>query len=341
MAKDSYPVKWPGSHRPEWADWDHPGSAWNQAAMRSPQADPFCCRTEWQLSFHEAWSPKRNLIIRESNGSVVAFAEAPGRQYPPVLTPIEPYWFFGNPLLGPDSVELLVELIHELENNYYDGRMFPKILISGLRPRGSLYRRILKALGSQFAFPRYRSDVLCGASLKGGLDGYLSRRSSTHRRNLKKQSNRALKKGVSFQRHTPMSDSDVVEIYARMIAVELASWKGIGDCGMSEQPSLQYYECMLRRLAVSGSGRVIFARHEDLDIGFIFGGMAGKIYRGQQFSFDNEWADSSIGNLLQLEQIRWLCEEGAVRYDLGPLMGYKYHWTEKRSNIEARVLCKK
>jgi CelD/BcsL family acetyltransferase involved in cellulose biosynthesis len=40
-----------------------------------------------------------------------------------------------------------------------------------------------------------------------------------------------------------------------------------------------------------------------------------------------------------LEKINWLCEEGIKRYDMGPVsgpkMGYKTHWTEKRSEIQA------
>jgi len=37
---------------------------------------------------------------------------------------------------------------------------------------------------------------------------------------------------------------------------------------------------------------------------------------------------------MQFEQLKWLCEEKAVRYDMGPIVGqameYKAHWTEKR-----------
>ena len=98
---------------------------------------------------------------------------------------------------------------------------------------------------------------------------------------------------------------------------------------------------MLKRLAVSGNGRVIFARHARGDIGFIFGGPAGTVYRRQQFSYADDWQAASIGNLLQLEQVRWLCEEGATRYDMGPFKGYKRHWTENRTIIEIRVLKRK
>ena len=119
---------------------------------------------------------------------------------------------------------------------------------------------------------------------------------------------------------------------------EEASWKGKGECGMTVMPSRFYYECMLRRLSVSGRARVIFARQGEHDIGYIFGSLADKVYRGQQFSYADDWKSFSIGNLLQLEQVKWLCEEHIERYDMGPMMEYKKHWTEIVRPIRALVL---
>lgn len=131
-------------------------------------------------------------------------------------------------------------------------------------------------------------------------------------------------------------------LYSRMLDVEQRSWKGIGKCGMLESPSKEFYQDMMRRLALAGNARVMFAMHEGIDIGFIFGGMAKHVYRGQQFSYDASWKDFSIGNLLQAEQILWLCEEGAVRYDMGmsgdPRMAYKIHWAEQKLMLRTFVL---
>lgn len=150
---------------------------------------------------------------------------------------------------------------------------------------------------------------------------------------------------ISYERVTPTSIEESKATYSRMINVELASWKGIEKCGMAEPGSKEFYDSMLKRLSISKDGRVIFAKHEGKDIGFIFGGLAGKIYRGQQFSYDEEWKDYSIGNLMQVEQVKWLCEEGAKRYDMGPVsghkMGYKIHWTEKRSQIQTWLLVRR
>ena len=65
----------------------------------------------------------------------------------------------------------------------------------------------------------------------------------------------------------------------------------------------------------------------------------GRIYRGQQFSYDFRFEALGIGNLLQMRQIEALCAEGAVRYDMGPnlrgSMRYKDHWTEHLMPSEA------
>ena len=79
----------------------------------------------------------------------------------------------------------------------------------------------------------------------------------------------------------------------------------------------------------------LHARHGGEDIGYIFGGYANGAYRGQQFSFLDTWRSYSIGNLLQQEQLRWLCQEEAERYDMGPMMEYKAHWTEQQSRMDS------
>jgi hypothetical protein len=318
-------------------------SKWNKAALSTGQADPFCCLPSWQLSFHDAFSPKRRLLIKECSNNVIAFAEkvfSPGSIY---LTPIEPLWFFGNPLLGGHSVELFSDALVDIEKLY--SPVFPRIVISGIRPNGSLYRRLKERFDGKFKFIRHSSGIQCASSLDGGLDAFLSRRSSNHRRHLKKQGKRVLGNGVSFERHIPASNQETEDVFSRMISVELASWKGIGRCGMAEPQSKKFYGILMKRLAYSKDARVIFAKHEGKDIGFIFGGMAGETYRGQQFSYDEKWRAASIGNMMQLEQIKWLCEKGAKRYDMGPLlgygMGYKSHWTERKRRIETWILERK
>ncbi|AMK13060.1 hypothetical protein AWY79_17930 [Pseudodesulfovibrio indicus] len=317
--------------------------AWIRAAVTTGQGDPFCCAPEWQMSYHEAFNPGRRLLIEASGGNVLAFAEHAPSPDEIFLTPIEAHWCFGCPLLGHDAVPLFEELLPEIERRY--APRFPRIVISGVRPDGPLPARLIRAFADRFDFYLLASSEQCGASLEGGLDGFLSRRSANHRKKLRKQRKRTQEQGVTFERHAPVAESEAAEVYARMLDVESRSWKGIGRCGMAETPALEFYDAMMRRLALLNGSRIIFARRDGRDIGFIFGGLAGAVYRGQQFSYDDEWKEFSIGNLMQVEQVGWLCEEGAARYDMGPLsgpkMGYKSHWTENRVRIETWALIRR
>lgn len=313
---------------------------WRRLALSTRQGDPFCCAPLWHLAFHEAFSPRRRIFFASAPGAAVIFAEkifAPGLV---ALTPLEAHWFYGTPVLGPGGVDLLAACMDVFAREY--APHFPRILVGGLRTRGCLARRLLERFRRHFAFYRHSRAEQCAASLHGGVDGFLSRRSARQRAGLRGADRRAAREGVVFERERPSTVAGAAEIYRRMLDVELRSWKGIGRCGMAESPAKEFYGVMLRRLALTGEGRVIFARHDGRDVGFVFGGMAGRIYRGQQFSYDNEWRRASIGNLLQLKMIEWLCEEGAARYDMGPLLGpkmeYKRHWTEVSMPMETWIM---
>ncbi|MDR2744098.1 MAG: GNAT family N-acetyltransferase [Desulfovibrio sp.] len=318
-------------------------SVWNEAAVTTNQADPFCCAPVWQLAFHDAFSPKRRLLLGEASNSLIAFAEKVFSPDNVFLTPIEAHWFFGCPLLGAYSVDLLSEAMDGIVKCH--APFFPKIMVSGIRPGGAIFRRLRRLFGKGFHFFLHSEGMQCAASLAGGVDGFLSRRSANHRHKLRKEARRAAERGICFERVIPASPEESEAAYSRMLSVERASWKGIDRCGMAEPPARQFYAFMLRRLSFSGGARVIFARREGRDIGFIFGGMAGKMYRGQQFSYADGWKRFSIGNLMQMEQVMWLCEEKARRYDMGPLAGprmsYKAHWTEIEIPIQTWVLMKK
>jgi CelD/BcsL family acetyltransferase involved in cellulose biosynthesis len=309
--------------------------AWTALAVTTDQVDPFACSPAWQIPFHRAFNPARRLVIESSGDAVLAFAQITASDGRFMLFPIEMHWNFGCPLLGDGAVERLAELDARARGRA--GGAFRGMVISGLRPRGGMVRRLRKQFGERLVRGPGGGNVQCSASLAGGFDGYLSRRTAHERKNLRRESRRAVEHGVAFERVCPQSPGEARRVYARMAAVERRSWKGLGHCGMTEPGVDAFYSGMLEWLSHTGEARVVFARHQDQDIGFIFGGMAGGIYRGQQFSFDDAWKARSIGNLLQLEQITWLCDQGAERYDMGPSRGpsmaYKRHWTETEQSM--------
>ena len=130
--------------------WLKPTSNWNNVALRTRQADPFCCLPLWQFSFHEAFSPKRRLLIKECSNNVIAFAEKRFSPETIFLTPIESNWFFGNPLLGNHSVDLLSDELANIEKFY--SPIFPSIVIGGIRPYGALFQGLKERFERKFRF---------------------------------------------------------------------------------------------------------------------------------------------------------------------------------------------
>lgn len=303
---------------------------WQRLAANPCQPDPVCSAPIWNLAYHEIFNRDRRIYYLASSSSLVLFSELHQPYGGIILTPLEDSWMFGRPLLGPQSVELLGEALAAFHREYA-GQEF-SLILSGIVEQKPETTKLLLLHGDRFNFYRYQKTTQCFALLADGFDGWLSRRSANHRAKLKKAARKAHNAGITFERVKPSTADEAADAYARMIAVELQSWKGIGKCGMAESPSREFYSALLRRHALENSCYVIFARVEDRDIGFIFGGTNGRFYRGQQFSYVRDYAHLSVGNLMQMEKVRWLCERGVERYDMGPItgprMGYKAHWTE-------------
>lgn len=308
---------------------------WMALVQDADLVDPFCSTPAWQMPYHAACDASRPLVVEVTNDAALTFVKVMTAETLQGLIPIEDHWHYGCPLLGPGAVERVSNLMRQARRE--KAGAFKAVIVSGVRTGGRLERELRQAFGSRLSLSQRGIASQCFASLADGLDGYLSRRSSRHRKNLRREARRANDHGVTFERVSPTLPGEASDTYARMAAVEERSWKGIGQCGMTAQPMNRFYSGMLEWLSHTGESRVVFARHGEVDIGFIYGGMVGRIYRGQQFSFDDAWKDYSIGNLLQLEQIAWLCEEGAERYDMGPSRGpsmaYKRHWTETEQSM--------
>ena len=309
---------------PSAADFERPDSLLNTLAGRCAQADPICSRSEWQFAFHKIFAPKRALHLRQDSQNILALAEWDHPSVGPLLEPVEAHWFFSRSLMGPCPEILLEELLSDLERE--DRR--PSIALGGMDLEDPLIPRLIRLLGRHYSVGCLDPILFRTASLMSGSDGFLSRRSRKFRENIRRAMKKGNQAGITFERCIPTDEASAATAFARMTAVEQTSWKGIEQCGMTEEPYLAFYRDLFLRMSANGIARAIFARHEDTDIGFVMGGVAGQSYRGQQFSYAAEWAPFAIGNLLQWEMIQWLCECGVARYDMGSILEYKVHWTE-------------
>jgi CelD/BcsL family acetyltransferase involved in cellulose biosynthesis len=191
-----------------------------------------------------------------------------------------------------------------------------------------LLAQLLKAFSNTYEVGCLEPIVFRSASLRNGPDGFLSRRTRKFRSNLRRAVTKGGDAGLKFTRYVATTPKEAEAGFRRMAAIERTSWKGIENCGMTEEPFCSFYEKVYTRMCRNQCGLAIFAQHEGKDIGFVMGGVDGICYRGQQFSFAHEWAPYSVGNLLQWEMIQWLCELGIQRYDMGSVLEYKALWAE-------------
>jgi len=252
----------------------------------------------------------------------------------PYIEPVELAWGLAAPLVGRDPEALVAELVPVLVAR----RDWQLAILSGLSADGPQRAALEAHLPERWERRRGTPTVRHVASLAGGLDGFLSRRSRELRKTIRKTLRAASEEGVTFERVA--LPTDPTALYERILAVEAKSWKTREGVGIAAGPMRAFYAAMLPRIVATGQCRVMFARRADadVDVGFILGAVFVGEYRGLQFSYDDDLAHLGIGGLLQYHQVAQLCEEGVERYDLGTEMDYKRRWAEDTMETEMLVV---
>lgn len=288
----------------------------DRAVAEDPEVDPFCTRSDWLLPFHDAFHPHCEVVAAQDGASFAVFAAERG-----VLRPLEAMWGFASPLVGPRAVDVLLALAGERATRR------EVLYLAGLAPEGARVREVVARLAASHALSVAAVTIRFVAEL-GDLAAYLARRSRKFRAALRAAARRVRAAGVEFEALAP-APAEVDAVYARVLAVERASWKSSTGNGVDSGPMCAFYARMLPRLAARGALRVSFARRDGGDVGYLYGGLAGAHFRGLQFSFDERCRALGLGNVLQLETIARLCAEGARTYDLGGQSAYKARWGER------------
>jgi Acetyltransferase (GNAT) domain len=290
-------------------DFEKEIAAYDALVRESDGIDRFCSSSDWVLAARDAWAPGAPTYLARGAHGYALFLRRTERNGASLLTGFDTEWGFASPLVGHDGVAK--ELATAIETEPWH-----VILLPGIVP-GS---RLMRAVVASFR----RHEVRLGptltrwaASLEGGLDGYLSRREGKLRSNVRRAAKRARAEGIAFERGGTL---------ARAVAVERRSWKGLAGTGLIVPEMRAFYDALLARLG--DRARMVFARKDGEDVGYIMGGVRDGTYRGFQFSYDERFAHVSLGGLLQVEQIAALAAEGVTTYDMGIDLPYKRRWAD-------------
>jgi len=299
----------------------------------TPAIDRFCSTAAWILAAASSLMPPRSpFTFRGPHGYFAAMRGVHPAGFP-YVEPVELAWGLASPLVGREPEALANDVVAVLAAR----RDWQLAILSGITATGPQRRALERALPPRWERRRGTPTVRHVASLEGGVDGFLSRRSRELRKSLRKGLRAGETTGVTFE-SVRVRESDAAALYARIQDVERQSWKAREGVGISAGPMRAFYGEMMPRLCATGQQRTIFARVADRDVGYILGAVFEGEYRGLQFSYDDDHAQLGLGGLLQYHQVVELCDEGVTRYDLGTEMDYKRRWAEEVMETEMLVL---
>lgn len=291
---------------------------YDRAVRAAPDLDRFCSSSDWVLPAHDALMPRREPLVFSDGDGWLALARGQAPSGYVYLEPLEASWGLACPAVSVDP-EKVAAAVDRLE--------WHVLLITGVLDRSPTQRRLTRALDRRFDVRRGSSTTRYVADLSGGLDAYLAGRSRQHRRSLTRARRRAAEAGVAVD----VADGlDPDAAFERIAAVEARTWKGREGVGFIASGMGPFYRQMIRRLSARGALRLGFARRDDRDLAYIFGGLFAGAYRGLQFGYDAGHAELGLGNLCQIHQIEALCAEGVATYDLGTTGDhYKRRWADR------------
>ncbi|MCB9664275.1 MAG: GNAT family N-acetyltransferase [Alphaproteobacteria bacterium] len=312
--------------------FDAAAEAYDAVVDRAPVADRFCTTSDWLVPAYHAFADGADTVIhRFDEGWVplMAMRTVLGRTW----MPLEASWGLASALVGEDEAALASRFAEAAQQQR---DRWDTLFLSGLRRGGPAFTMLVRRFGRSWRLGLGQASVRCVASLEGGLEGFLGRRTAKHRKNLRAAERRG--DGLRFEIHAPRTAAEGLALLDTILDVERRSWKGREGHGIDRGAMRTFYSAMVPRLAARGALRVTLAHGDDGPVGYVLGGLRGASYRGLQISFDERHQAVSLGNLLQLHTVTGLCAEGVEVYDLGMHMPYKERWAEQQVETVALVV---
>jgi hypothetical protein len=289
---------------------DARSAEYDQLVAACDDLDRFCTASDWVIPAARALMPSRRFLLRRTDAGFISLARGEHG-----LEPLEAAWGLACPLVG--APELARELLDAVGKR-------TQLILCGFPPRSRRFAELLHALDDNYHLLPGPVTRRHRASLEGGFDGFLARRSAKMRANLRRAARRAADQGVTFVENR---DPEFVE---RALAVDALTWKAHEGAGVSASGMANFYRAMSLRLAARGALRGIVAQLDGRDVAYLLGGLFEGEFRGLQFGFAEGLEALSLGNLCQWEMIQRLAAEGVALYDLGTDVEYKQRWGEQQ-----------
>ncbi len=303
---------------------------WEEAAARLERGDRFCSSPHWGLALAEAFHSRGELYVYSRGPHLAVFHEFDvegGR----LVMPCDTMWCLGSPLMSPEPGEFLREICLSWEGQ---GEGVRQITVGGLYADNPLWQHPLWQVLPNWEVTESGRQV---ASLEGGLDGFMSRRSVNFRSRLRRAVKKWESEGLQVEYWPHTADAETtLRLHERAMKVERQSWKGLAGQGVDRGQMRTFYQRMLPSLAAHGRLRGLFLTRDGQDMSYLFGASFAGYFRGLQFSYLESESDS-LGNVGQWKMIESLVAEGCGAYDLGQAMAYKDRWAEIRLASPARA----
>jgi hypothetical protein len=305
----------------------------------TPSIDTYCSSSYWIVPATRALFPDHDPWIwrSETTDGYVALAKGYHARIGHYLQPLEASWGLAAPLIGRDIAALAEEFARELHQYHHEWEM---LFLSGVFQESPQFEHLMEAFRTEYALGVGPSMSRHVASLDGGFEGYVSRRSSKFRSNMRRAERQAEEAGVESEYLDDVGEDRARDVFDRILRVESHSWKAEEDSGIIAGPMRDFYRRMVPMLAEDGALRVVFLTLDGVDIAYCFGGLFDGLYRGLQLSYHDDYSDYSPGNLAQLEMLRGLCDEGIATYDMGQAMDYKSRWADDTRTSVALIVRK-
>ncbi|MFO0751459.1 MAG: GNAT family N-acetyltransferase [Myxococcota bacterium] len=298
------------------------------AVAATSDIDHFCSSSAWIVPAHAAFHAQQRPFVWRSDDGWLALSRGETFGLGRYLAPLEAMWGLACPLVGPDPRRLARGAVDALEACHAE---WDALWLGGLVKDGPLFRELAARLTVKLnaTLRLGPSTVRWTASLDGGYEGWLGRRSAKFRANARRVVAKARASGLALEWHEAIDVDAAAALYERILAIEARSWKGQEGSGFVGGDMRTFYRLMVPRLAATGRLRALVATLGGEDVAFVFGGVFAGTYRGLQVSFDDRFRALALGNVMQCEMIDRLAAGGVLTYDLGSDMDYKARWAER------------